>query len=99
MSALRGCDDLEVTRHAVARALYEDGATIIRPDWTCLSDERQSPWLVDADRAIAIVVEQCARIVDASDPEKPANYLHRREDLAAVLRGFLNRTTPEGSAA
>jgi hypothetical protein len=77
-------------RQRVARLLYR-GPTTPPPSqipWDELSKERQSGWLADADMVIPVIIEACARVADQRDPDKPANYLIKREHVASVMKGL-----------
>jgi hypothetical protein len=56
--------------------------------WDDMLPERQSGWLSDADVIVPIVVAACCVVVDQTDPEKPANYLFKRENLSSVIQGL-----------
>lgn len=56
--------------------------------WDELSKERQAPWLADADMVIPVIIEACARVVDQCDPDKPNNYLFKREQISSVMKGL-----------
>ena len=74
-------------RRRVAAALYSEGGKADR-NFHDLPDAKQKSWLEDADRVIPIVVEACANVADALDPEKPTNYLLRREHIGSHIRGL-----------
>jgi hypothetical protein len=74
-------------RRRVAAALHSEGGKA-GEDFHAMSPERQRPWLEDADRVIPIVIEACAGVADARDPEKPANYLIRREHIGSHMKGL-----------
>ncbi len=81
--------ELRSLRDRVAEAIRGDGSDLCDQPWDTLSDEKRSGWLGDADRAIPVVAEAAARIVEQRDPEKPANYLIRRERLADAITGMM----------
>jgi len=74
-------------RRRVAAALFNEGGKNTE-DFHSLPKGRQAPWLADADRVIPIVIEACAGVADARDPEKPGNYLIRRELIGSHMKGL-----------
>mgnify|MGYP001080586707 CR=1 FL=1 len=89
--------ELGSLRERVARALYENTRAPTSP-WDEMPPERKRGWLSDADVVIPIVAEAAARVPDQRDPEKPTNYLFRRERIGDAIRGLLigwNNEAPE----
>ena len=44
-------------------------------------------WIKDVESAAFNAgLEEAAKIAEAIDPEKPSNWLHRRENIAAAIR-------------
>lgn len=78
------CPRMSGIRERVARALYENTGAQLTP-WDDISLQRKSGWLSDADVVIPIIVQACIRVVEQLDPEKPTNYLFRRENISAAL--------------
>ena len=74
-------------RRRVAAVLFSEGGKNTG-DFHALSKDRQAPWLADADRVIPVVIEACAGLADARDPEKPTNYLIRRELIGSHMKGL-----------
>lgn len=74
-------------RRRVAAALHSEGGKASE-DFHAMSKDRQAPWLADADRVIPIVIEACARVADARNPEKPTEYLICRELIASHMKGL-----------
>lgn len=78
-------------RQRVAQLLYRGPgmeASVAKTPWDDLGKDRQAPWLADADMVIPVIIEACARIADQRDPEKPGNYLIRREHIGSVMKGL-----------
>ena len=42
--------------------------------------------ILGPDEVDPVTVERCVEVAAATDPEKPANWLHRREEIAAAIR-------------
>lgn len=74
-------------REQVARALYLNTPTPPATPWEKLSATQKIGWYSDAQKALCIASEYFSSIADARDPEKPTNYLHRRENIGTVMRG------------
>ena len=77
-------------REAVASALYNEPtkSPMDRIPWEKLPDDRKEAWLADADRVIPIVTHFCGYIAELRDPEKPANWQIRREDMGRAMRNL-----------
>ena len=75
-------------RHRVARSIFTEGRAELIPRWAEISPARRKPWLEDADRVILIVLESCSGLADQRDPEKPDNYLFKRENIGSAMRGL-----------
>jgi len=80
-------NNLASLRARVAAALYGEGGKCLE-DFHSLSEERQGPWMEDADRVIPVVIAACARVIEQRDPEKPGAYLIRREHLSSHIEGL-----------
>jgi hypothetical protein len=74
-------------RRRVAASLWAENKRPIK-EFHKLPDSQKKSWLDDADRVIPMVLEACANVVDQKDPEKPANYLIKRENCASVIKGL-----------
>jgi len=44
--------------------------------------------ILGPDEVDPVTVERCVEVAAATDPEKPANWLHRREEIAAAIRAL-----------
>ncbi|WP_313031790.1 hypothetical protein [Brucella sp.] len=44
--------------------------------------------ILGPDEVDPVTVEMCVEVAAATDPEKPANWLHRREEIAAAIRAL-----------
>ena len=75
---------LKPLRERVAQALYE-AAPSVNIRWDGLSPERKEGWYSDADICLAIVLRAAAWVADVRDPEKPCNYLFRREHISSNI--------------
>lgn len=82
------------TREQIARALYHNTPTPPQTPWENLGNQAKRGWLSDAQIALGIASEYFAYVAEERDPDKPANYLRRREDIAPAIRGVV--FTPDG---
>jgi hypothetical protein len=83
-----GMTQFHSLRRRVAAVLYSEGGKRPAEAFHELPQDRQAPWLEDADRVIPVVIEACAGVADARDPEKPGNYLIRREYIGSHMKGL-----------
>jgi hypothetical protein len=79
---------LRPLRDRVAMAIYENAPGPLCP-WDDLPPGRKTGWLSDADCALGVALHAAAWVADATDPDKPANYLFRREHIGNNIRGLL----------
>lgn len=78
---------LKSLRERVAEAIRGESDLCDTP-WDTLSADQKVRWLGAADRAIPIVLAAAARVATQTDPEKPANFLFKREQIGDAIEGL-----------
>ena len=64
-----------------AAKLYGEGDEEKENEFYRLYPEKQKPWIEDVQRVMPVISESIANFTVTHDPEKPNNYLHKREHL------------------